>query len=90
VTGQSDAGGLLLVRFDDLRTANLCLVAVTPKLSQGSTLAQQVPTPVEFNPCLSLLSGLLWILTPPRRAANFDGVAMVEKPADAQPSRNSS
>src|SRR6266446_5567943 len=41
--------GLLLVVFDDLRRAHLCLVWVTPKLSQGSTLTQQIPALVEFD-----------------------------------------
>ena len=41
--------GLLLVVFYDLRRAHLCLVWVTPKLSQGPTLTQQIPALVEFD-----------------------------------------
>jgi hypothetical protein len=40
---------LLFVIFDDLRRTPLGLVWITPKLSQGSTLAQQIPTLVQFD-----------------------------------------
>jgi len=41
--------GLLFVVFDVPRRAHLCLVWVAPKLSRGSTLAQQIPTLVQFD-----------------------------------------
>jgi len=41
--------GLLLVVFNDLRRAHLCLIWATPKLSQGPALTQQVPTLVQFH-----------------------------------------
>ncbi len=41
--------GLLLVVFNDLWRAHLCLIWVAPKLSQSSALAQQIPTLVQFD-----------------------------------------
>jgi hypothetical protein len=40
---------LLLVVFNNLRRPHLCFIGVSPKLSQGSPLAQQIPALVQLD-----------------------------------------
>ena len=40
---------LLLIILDDLRRANLRVVRVKPNVAKGTSLAQEVPTLIQFN-----------------------------------------
>jgi hypothetical protein len=40
---------LLLIILDNLWRANFCVVRVKPDLTEGTTLAQEVPTLIEFD-----------------------------------------